>query len=262
MIKKSAKQREHEDRRNRQDRHPTAGAVPWAGDDSTTGDDAVPVGDEVRVYEGDPFNPAGTVDTVAEKSFAKPPPEPPFKLTGKQYRELTERLRPRIAFPKEEPCPITKGEVYPVTSKLSFVVTGITETKTEWELHYTLLDDRAHTLGKLSGYVDGGRGAIATRKGIEGEGERLGGPEFSPETEPEAVAEEERGLIAAESKDETLTRLQQNRVKLQADHDRMQREGLPSTVLWGIRRSIAQLDQRITYLKHEIAEQRPEKEAA
>jgi len=249
MIPKSKQQREREARR---DDHPSTGAVRWSGDEDEVAS-GVPADEQVRVYKGAPFAPAGAVDKVAGQAFVKPPPEPPFKLTGKQYRELTERSRPRIAFPKDEPCPITRGEVYPVTTQLSFVVTGISETKTEWELHYELLDERPHNLGKLTGYASSQKASIATRKPREDQ--PLGGPQFRAETEPGALEDSEREEIVGESRADRLKRLKAHRVLLREQHRRMEQEGVQADVRWGIRLAITSLTQRIDNEQRRLEEE-------
>jgi len=175
--------------------------------------------------------------------FAKPPAPPPFALTGRQRRELLERRASRITFPKDEPCPITVGEVYEITSMLSFVVTGISDTKTEFELHYDLLDERAHNLGKVVGYSSSSQGSIATRKAPEEQ--PLGGPQFRDETEGEALSPAEHDRIASESREDRIKRLQAHRTLLERQHRAMEEEGLSADIKWGLRRAISALTDRI-----------------
>ena len=185
----------------------------------------------------------GQAEVVSPDAFEKPPPEPPFKLTGKQRRELLERRSPRLAFPKDKPCPITVGEVYAVSTKLSFVVTGIAVTKTDHELHYSLLDERAHNLGKATGYSASSQGSIATRKPREEQ--PLSGPQFRDEAEGEALEQSELEAIVGESREDRIGRLQAHRIVLERQHQKMETEGIPSDVKWGLRRAIQVLKDKV-----------------
>jgi hypothetical protein len=206
---------------------------------------------EVKVYKDEPFAADEKEITVAdESSFAKPPPKPPFELTSRQYRELTERQRPRIAFPKDEPCPITRGEVYEVTSKLSFVVTGITETKTEFELHYELLDERLHNLGRFTGYATSQEGSIATKKAREEQ--PAGGPQFRDETEPGPLEKPDLEEVIGESRADRTKRLKAHRTLLREQHRRMEKEGVQADVRWAVRLAIKNLDQRIDHEERQL----------
>jgi hypothetical protein len=195
----------------------------------------------VKVTRGD------KVEVVPPDAFEKPPPKPPFELTGKQRRELLERLTPRIAFPKTKPCPTTKGDVLDVSSKLYIAVTGVgvSESKEEWEIHYDVHDQRGHNLGKFAGYSTSAEGSIATKKGREEQ--PMGGPQFRDETEQEAVSKVEQEQISGESRADRITRLKARRVLARAQLREMEGEDIGSEVLWGLRLTIQRLTERIEH---------------
>jgi len=207
---------------------------------------------------------AGDAEIVSADAFVKPPPKPPFELTGKQRQELLERGRPRITFDRrpsiysteDEPCPITVGEIYVVTSQLSFVVTGISETKAEWELHYRIFDERAHNLGKASGYTNSSQGSIATTK--KREEQPLGGPQFRDEKEGEALTEEEHAAIVEESREDRIKRLGAHRTLLEGQHRQMEAEGIQADIKWGLRRAIQKLTHRIESEQRALADRATE----
>lgn len=207
----------------------------------------------VTVYSGTPFeHPADTV-TAPASQFAKPhqaaprPQGPRLKLKASVRRELFAGGHPRLAFPRKSPkgrrtykCPVKAGDVVELSSCVSIVVTGTSESKTEYEVHYELQDARAASF------------SIGTRKGIEGE-ERMGGPRFEGEADcREGLPDSIHRALALESNADVLARLRERRNDIKRQHDQMQEEGLPSTVLWGLRRSVSQLDQRIEGLEREF----------
>jgi hypothetical protein len=232
VIRKSETQRQREEERKEdRERREAATAEAEAGRESVT------------IYKGDPFAPRGKAETVAAESLEKPPPEPPFKLTGKQRRELLDGDLPRITFPKDKPCPITVGEVYPVTSQFAFVVIGIGESKEDWLLHYQPLDHRARHLGKAGDYSSSDVSAIATKKGIEEV--PLSGPQFRPEKEQEPVSKREQTKMTEEDRAERLKRMRGNLKILQDNLGRLERLEEAADVCWGVRRAITALKGRI-----------------
>jgi hypothetical protein len=232
VIRKSQAQRDRESHREA-DRTKRAAALAVAEEQR----------ESVRIYNGDPFAPAGDVAEVAATTLEKPPPEPPFKLAGTQRQELLQGLLPRITFPKDKPCPTSLGEVYTVTAQFAFVVIGIGETKSDWLLHYQPLDRRSRHLGKAGDYCGSERGAIATTKGIEDQ--PLGGPQFRPEKEQEPVSKREQTKMSEEDRAERLTQMRGNLKILQDNLGRLERLGEPSDVCWGVRRAITALKARI-----------------
>jgi hypothetical protein len=200
--------------------------------------------ESVTIYKGDPFAPKGKTRTVAAESLEKPPPELPFKLTGKQRRELLDGEVPRITFPKDKPCPITVGEVYPVTSRVAFVVIGVGVDKTDWLLHYQPLDHRARHLGKAGDYSSSDKGAIATKQAPEKGTEPKEG-QFRPEKEPEPVSKREQSKMTEEDRADRLKRMRGNLKILQDNLGRLERLEEASDVCWGVRRSITALKGRI-----------------
>lgn len=246
MILKSRTQREREARRqaDREERERGRAAV-------------LEQGESVRLYNGDPFAPVGDVAEVAAITLAKPPPAVPFKLAGRQRQELLQGLLPRITFPKDKPCPITPGEVYPLTSQFAFVAIGIGETKSDWLLHYQPLDRRSRHLGKAGDYCGSERGAISTSKGIEDQ--PLGGPQFRPEKEQEPVSKREQTKMSEEDRAERLTQMRGNLKILQDNLGRLERLGESSDVCWGVRRAITALKTRI---ERQAKQQKEEARAA
>lgn len=233
MIRKSEKQRQREEA-GKEEREKRAAARALAEEER----------ESVTIYKGAPFAPKGKAKTVAAESLEKPPPEPPFKLKGKQRRELLEGELPRIIFPKDKPCPITVGEVYPVTSQFAFVVIGIGENKEDWLLHYQPLDHRARHLGKAGDYSSSDKGAIATKQAPEKGIEPKEG-QFRPEKEPEPVSRREQTKMTEEDRAERLKRMRGNLKILQDNLSRLERLEEASDVCWGVRRSITALKGRI-----------------
>lgn len=232
MIRKSEKQRQREEaRKEDRERREAAAAQAEASRESVT------------IYEGDPFAPNGKAKTVAGGSLENPPPEPPFKLTGKQRRELLDGDLPRITFPKDKRCPITVGEVYPVTTQFAFVVVGIGENKTDWLLHYQPLDHRSRHLGKAGDYSSSDVSAIATKKGVESL--PLSGPQFRPEKEQEPVSKREQTKMTEEDRAARLKRMRDSLKILQDNLCRLERLEEASDVCWGVRRAITALKGRI-----------------
>lgn len=246
VIRKSAKQVEREAARQR-DREARQAAQAQAEVERET----------VRVYVGEPFAPGGgEVDVASASSFIKPERPPAFELTGRQRQELLRRDRPRIVFPKDEPCPISVGEVYPITSQLALVVTGISEGKTEFELLYQLLDERAHNLGKVADYASSSRASIATQKAVEEV--PLTGPQFRPETEPEAVSKKEQIEMSNEDRTARIERLKKSRHEIRENLDALRDVPGTSSARWAGKRAVEAITKRIEHEERGLGKPLPE----
>lgn len=234
-MKKSAKQLEREAARaEERERRQAAQAASGAERE------------QVRLYHGDAFAPAGDVEVVDAGALQKPPAPLPFKLTGDQRLALQQGKPPRIAFPRSKPCPVTVGEVYPVAPSLWFVVTGIRETRKDHELHYEVHDERVRGrhLGRGVGYASSTAGAIPTEQAPDpGDGPREG--QFRPEREPEALTQKEQTKMSDTTRAERIKEMAES---LRQQKDNLAKlERLPGTgeVCWAIRRAITALEGRI-----------------
>jgi hypothetical protein len=179
---------------------------------------------------------------------------PPFALTAEVRQALLAGKAPRISFPREvpadhssgKPYPAAEGDVVDVVTNLVLVVVGLRVLLDEIVVQYEVRDSRPPATG-------GDVGRFATSKEAEKPSQRMGGPEFRAEREPERLPRREATKVANRVHEAELRKLRRTREDL--GRNLQEQADAPRDIRHHLNMSIKAVDRRIENIEDEMNQQ-------
>jgi hypothetical protein len=175
---------------------------------------------------------------------------PAFHLEQDVRQAIAAGKTPRLAFAREQPADHPEGQPYPaevgdvvdVAANLRLVVLGLRVLIEEIVVEYEVHDSRSASSG------DAGR--FVTSKPADKPQQRMGGPEFRAEREPERLPRREATKIANRVHESELRKLRRTREDL-GRHLQEQADA-PRDVRFHLNESIKAIDRRIENVEAEL----------
>jgi hypothetical protein len=196
----------------------------------------------------------GEAPTVVEPDAFKVETVQSFVLPAEVRRGIVAGGTPRLSFPREapvdhpegQPYPAVEGDVVMVAQNLVIVVVGLRVLFDEIVVQYEVRDSRSPASG-------GDEGRFATSKEAEKPTDRMGGPEFRAEREPERLPRREATKVANRVHEAELRKLRRTREDL-GRHLQEQADA-PRDIRHHLRMSIDAVDCRIENIEGEMGHQ-------
>jgi hypothetical protein len=190
---------------------------------------------------------------LVDAGSLRPRPVQAFILATDVRNAIVAGKTPRISFPRQppddhpadKPYPAAEGDVVAVAVNLLLVVCGLRTLIDEIVIEYEVRDLRPATAGD--------EGRFATSKETEKPTERMGGPEFRAEREPERLPAREVAKLAARVHESELRKLRRTREDL--GRHLSEQPDAPSDFRHGLKLSIRALDRRIENIEAEMEDQ-------
>lgn len=183
----------------------------------------------------------GGATTEVEPEAFRNDPTPPFALAKADRAAILAGKTPRISFPRQAPddhpadapYPAAVGDVVDVSSNVQIEVRGLRILVDSIVLQYEVHDRRAPVGGT----------PIHTVKAVDRPQERMGGPQFRPEREPQPLAAREVRKLADRVREAELAKLERTRADL-GRHLKEQADA-PRDVRFHLRKTLEAIERRI-----------------
>lgn len=186
---------------------------------------------------------------VDAESLRHSDPTPPFTLSKAEREALLAGKPPRISFPRQAPAehpegkpyPAEVGDVVPVTANVFIIVLGFRVLVDERVLQYEVRDQRPPSGGT----------PFATSKEPDKPSERMGGPEFRPEREPQPLPRAEVRKMADRVRQAELEK--QRRTRDELGRHLKEQASAPRDVRFHLAKTIESIERRIGNIEAEMA---------